>query len=267
MSTELVSIAQYAALLLGGMLVLLFGVALLLRDNSIIDSAYGPLFVILMWSLAVLWDYWDWRQSLLLGLVTLWGLRLGIRILRKNWRKPEDFRYATWREAWTQRGMLYFFFRSLGQIYGLQGLVVMSVSLPIFIVFSQAQTPLTLLNWVGLGLWSIGFFFEAVGDWQLDRFLRDPANRGKIMTLGLWRFTRHPNYFGEATMWWGIWIIVLGMPWSPLAILSPLLITFLLLRVSGIPMLEKRFAGHPDWEAYQKRTKAFFPWFPKKLAE
>lgn len=267
MPTELLHLASYAALFLGLILLLVFGLALWIENNSIIDIAYGPLLVLIAWQLAFFWEYWSVRQEFLLAMITLWGLRLGIRIFRKNWGKPEDFRYRAWREAWIKRGMLYFFFRSLGQIYLLQGAVVLIVGLPIFIAFSQVQTPFTWINWAGLGLWVIGFFFESVGDWQLDRFIRNRANTGKIMTTGLWRYTRHPNYFGEVTMWWGIFLFVIGLPLAALSFLSPLLMTFLLLKVSGIPMLEARFAGQSDWEKYKKKTNTFFPWWPKKLVE
>lgn len=265
MLIELLHTVSFIALLLGAFLLVVFGLALFLENNSIIDIVYGPLFVIALWSLALFWEHWSDRQWLLIVLITLWGLRLGLRILRKNWRKPEDFRYHAWREAWTKRGMLYFFFRSLTQIYLLQGMVVLIVLAPVLLTFSQAQAPLMWFNYFGAGLWLIGFFFEAVGDWQLDRFIRNPDNQGKIMTSGLWRYTRHPNYFGESTMWWGIFLLVLGLPLSPLALVSPLLITFLLLKVSGIPMLEARFAGRPDWEEYKRKTSAFLPWFPKKI--
>ncbi len=265
MLIEFLHTVSFIALLLGAFLLVVFGLALFLENNSIIDIVYGPLFVIALWSLALFWEHWSDRQWLLIVLITLWGLRLGLRILRKNWRKPEDFRYHAWREAWTKRGMLYFFFRSLTQIYLLQGMVVLIVLAPVLLTFSQTQVPLMWLNYLGAGLWLIGFFFEAVGDWQLDRFIQNSANQGKLMTSGLWRYTRHPNYFGESTMWWGIFFLVLGLPLSPLALVSPLLITFLLLKVSGIPMLEARFAGRPDWEEYKRKTSAFFPWFPKKI--
>ena len=265
MLTEFLPVMSFAVLLLASALLVVFGLALFLENNSIIDIAYGLFFVLVTWNLALFWNELTLRQWILLVLITVWGLRLSLRILRKNWKKPEDFRYRAWREAWTRRGKLYFFFRSLVQIYLLQGSVVLIVLTPVLIAFSQAQTPLTWLNFVGIVIWGTGFFFELVGDWQLDRFIRNPENNGKIMTSGLWKFTRHPNYFGEASMWWGIWLFVLGLPLSLMAIASPLLITFLLLKVSGIPMLEKRWAGQPDWEEYKKRTSAFVPWFPKKL--
>ncbi len=261
---EYLQLLSYTALLLGCALLVVFGLALFLENNSIIDIFYGPLFVVVSGILAQFWDQWSWRQLIILGLITVWGVRLGVRILLKNWRKPEDFRYRAWRIAWQKNGMLYFFFRSFGQIYLLQGAVILVVLTPVLIVFSQVQEPLTWFNWLGVIVWCAGFLFEAVGDFQLDRFARRPENQGKIIMTGLWHFTRHPNYFGEATMWWGIFFFVLGMPLAPLAVLSSVLITFLLLRVSGIPLLEAKWAGRADWEEYKKKTNAFLPWFPRK---
>ncbi len=265
MLLEYLNLLSYAALLISCAMLVVFGLALLLEDNSIVDIAYGPLFVLVTWTVAFFWSDWSWRQLILLGLITLWGMRLGIRIFLKNWRKPEDFRYRSWRTAWQQNGMLYFFFRSLGQIYLLQGAVVLGVLTPVLVAFSQPQSPLLWFNWAGVILWLIGFFFETIGDFQLDRFVKKSENQGKLMMSGLWRFTRHPNYFGEATMWWGIWLIIVGMPLTQLALLSPFIITTLLLKVSGIPMLEAKWEGRPDWEEYKKKTSAFFPWFPKKM--
>jgi steroid 5-alpha reductase family enzyme len=257
-------IVLFAALVLGISLIAVMVIAFHRMDNGVMDIFYGLGFVILLWTIASLWQEWSVRQVLVLVLVTLWGMRLALRIFLKNRGKPEDFRYRAWREAWTKRGMLYFFLRSLFQIYLLQGAVILVVSLPVLVVFSQVQLPMGWLNWLGLSLWGIGFFFEVVGDWQLDRFVRSPDNKGKIMQSGLWRYTRHPNYFGEAVMWWGLALFVSGLPWSSLAFASPLLITYLLTRVSGIPLLEARWVGHPDWEAYKRKTSVFIPWFPKR---
>ncbi|MCX6567641.1 MAG: DUF1295 domain-containing protein, partial [Candidatus Aminicenantes bacterium] len=113
-------------------------------------------------------------------------------------------------------------------------------------------------------VWVVGFLFEAIGDAQLARFKRDPANRGKIMDRGLWNYSRHPNYFGESLMWWGIFLLALNVPGGWTTIMSPVLITFLLVRVSGVPLLEKKYAGNADFQAYSRRTSAFVPWFPKK---
>lgn len=261
----LFSATVFSGLILFGYMLAILAIALVRRDNGIVDSAYGLGFVLVTGVLFLGWERPDLRQWLFMILVALWGLRLSVRIFFKNRSKPEDFRYRAWREAWTQRSMLYFFLRSLLQIYLLQGGVILIVLAPVLVVFSQTQVALGWWNWLGLGLWCLGFFFEAVGDWQLDRFIKNPANQGKIMSTGLWSLTRHPNYFGEATMWWGIWLLVLGVSLSSVALVSPILITFLLLKVSGIPMLEAKWAGRPDWEEYKKRTNAFFPWLPKRI--
>lgn len=265
--TDFIDVARFSALLLAAYLTIVVVIALIRQDNSLMDIAYGAGFVLIAWCLAFMWPMWTDRQAIILACVTVWGVRLTTRILMKNWGKDEDFRYKSWRDEWTKKGMLYFFFRSLGQIYFLQGAIILIVSLPVMIVFVTTQAPLEWYNWVGLAVWGIGFFFEFVGDLQLDRFIRNPINKGKIMTAGLWRYTRHPNYFGEATMWWGLFLVVLGLPLSHLAIASPILITFLLTQVSGIPMLEAHWKGRPDWEVYRAKTSAFLPWFPKRTIE
>lgn len=261
-----VDITSFAAIVLCLYLIIVMVIALLKENNGVMDIAYGGGFVLVVWSVALLWPEWTERKAILTSCITLWGLRLMTRIFLKNWKKPEDFRYRAWREEWVKKGMLYFFLRSLSQIYILQGIIVLIVSLPVLITFSSYEglTSLSWYNWLGLLLWCIGFFFEVVGDWQLDRFIRNPENKGQIMTRGLWKYTRHPNYFGEATMWWGLFFVVFGLPYAALAVASPLLITFLLTKVSGIPMLEKHWEGRPDWEVYKAKTSAFIPWFPKK---
>jgi len=264
--SDFLDVVNFVGLVLAVYLMATMIVAFFREDNSIIDIVYGSAFVLIAWCLAFMWPGWNERQMIILACVTVWGVRLTTRILMKNWGKPEDFRYRAWREEWKKNGMLYFFFRSLGQIYTLQGGVILVVSLPVLVVFTTTQSPLEWYNWLGFGIWAIGFFFESVGDYQLDSFIRNGENAGKIMTGGLWKYTRHPNYFGEATMWWGLFLVILGLPLSEIALLSPITITFLLTQVSGIPMLEARFAGRPDWEAYKKRTNPFIPWFPRKEA-
>lgn len=265
--SDFLDVLKFAGLVLSVYLMVTVVIALFRQDNSIMDIVYGSAFVLIAWCLAFLWQGWSIQQMIVLVCVSVWGIRLTTRILFKNWGKPEDFRYRSWREEWQKKGMLYFFFRSLGQIYLLQGVVILVVSLPVLVIFSTTQGPIAWFNWLGLGLWVMGFIFESTGDYQLDRFIRNPANAGKLMTTGLWKYTRHPNYFGEATMWWGLFLVVLGLPLSELVLASPMLITFLLTQVSGIPMLEARWAGRPDWEEYKKRTNAFIPWFPKSIGQ
>jgi steroid 5-alpha reductase family enzyme len=254
----------FPALILVLCMVALFLGALVVKDNSIIDIAYGPLFV-----LAGAVSYLGLaeghpRQVLLMTMIGLWGLRLGTHIfLRKRGEQGEDPRYRQWRESWAKS----FVWRSFLQIFMLQGAVIYLVGLPLLLVIDQPGGSLGVLDLLGGLIWLTGFLFEAVGDWQLLRFKRDPANRGKIMQQGLWRYTRHPNYFGEAILWWGVFLVACATPWGLLALVSPLLINFLLLKVSGIPMLEARYAGRRDFEAYRQRTNAFFPWFPQVRRE
>jgi steroid 5-alpha reductase family enzyme len=145
----------------------------------------------------------------------------------------------------------------------LQGLFLLITAYPVMLINHSKETGIVLLDVIGVIVWLKGFFFEAVGDYQLSKFKRNAGNKGKIMTRGLWRYTRHPNYFGETAMWWGIFLMALSVRYGWTAIVSPLMITFLLLRVSGITMLEKKYVGNKEFEEYAKRTSAFFPWFPK----
>jgi steroid 5-alpha reductase family enzyme len=240
---------------------LVFCLAMAVRDNSIVDIAYGLAFLLVGWSGYLAHGSGHGRQLLLLSLLTLWGLRLAVHItLRKRGETGEDFRYRQWRHTWGKT----FVWRSFLQIFMLQGAVVLLVALPVLLVVHQPGGPLTLLDLAGGLLWLLGFSFEAVGDWQLLRFKANPANKGRIIQHGLWRYTRHPNYFGEATLWWGFFVIGLGGGHGVVGIVSPLLIGFLLLKVSGIPMLEAKYAGNPEYETYKARTSGFFPWRPRE---
>lgn len=250
----------FTILILLVFMTLLFVVALQVKDNSIVDVAYGLAFVLVGWSAYLYQGGFHPRQLLLLALITLWGLRLAGHIfLRKRGETGEDFRYRQWREQWGET----FFRRSFLQIFMLQGTVVWLVSLPVLLVSNQPGGALGGLDLLGVSIWLFGFGFEAIGDWQLLHFKRNPGNRGRLIQGGLWRYTRHPNYFGEATLWWGIFLLACSAPLGWLAVISPLLINFLLLRVSGIPMLEAKYVGNPEFESYKNKTNAFFPWLPK----
>lgn len=243
---------------------LLFLLALQRHDNSIVDIGYGIAFVLAVGAAFLFAANGHPRQWLLLALIGIWGSRLAIHIfLRKQGENGEDFRYRRWRENWGKS----FFWRSYLQIFLLQGAVVFLVCLPALLVMRQPGGPLGLFDLLGGLVWALGFGFEAVADWQLLHFKRDPRNRGRILQGGLWRYCRHPNYFGEALLWWGIYLIALGAGAGLAALVSPLLIGFLLLRVSGVPMLEAKQAQDPRFRDYQRRTHAFFPWFPKGTGE
>ena len=248
-----------ATLILLVFMTAVFMLALFVEDNSIVDIAYGPAFVLSCLAAFLSSGSGHPRQILAMGLVTVWGFRLAVHILMRKSGKGEDFRYRRWREEWGET----FVWRSFLQIYMLQGAVVFVVALPILLIINNPGEDLGLLDLCGVLVWLFGFGFEAVGDWQLLQFKKNLANRGHIIQSGLWRFTRHPNYFGEATLWWGVFLIALGAPYGGVAIVSPILIDFLLLKVSGIPMLEEKYEGNAEFEAYKRRTNAFFPWFPK----
>jgi steroid 5-alpha reductase family enzyme len=239
---------------------LVFILALARKNNGVVDIAWGPGFILVGFVVLIVHGQGQARQWLALALVLVWGGRLALHIFRRNRGREEDFRYAAWRRQWGR----YFVIRSFGQIFMLQGLLLLLVIAPVLLVVGQRQPPLNPLDLLGVLVWLTGFSFETVGDRQLAAFIKKPASRGKLMTTGLWRFTRHPNYFGEAALWWGMAMIALSAPRGWLGLIGPAVITFLLLFVSGVPLLEKKYRGRPDWEQYKKRTPVFFPWFPKK---
>jgi steroid 5-alpha reductase family enzyme len=236
-----------------------FVLAMYLKDNSIVDVAYGLAFILASWAAFLAHGSGHPRQFLVLVLVTLWGARLAVHILLRKSGEGEDFRYRQWREAWGKT----FVWRSYLQIFMLQGAVVVAVALPVLLIINNPGRALGMLDLAGVVIWLFGFSFEAVGDWQLLRFKKAPENRGRIIQTGLWRYTRHPNYFGEATLWWGLFLIALNVPYGALTVASPVLIDVLLLKVSGIPMLEAKYQGNAEFEAYKQRTNAFLPWFPR----
>ena len=237
----------------------LFVVALIRKRNDIADVGWGVGFILV--GISSLWFNGNMtpRKALLLGLVVIWGLRLGIHIGMRNRGKKEDYRYKQWRDDWGDTWVI----RSYLQVFLLQGLFMLLITFPIVLANTYDVRALGLLDLIGVVVWATGFFFEAVGDYQLTQFLSNPANKGKIMRYGLWQYTRHPNYFGEVTQWWGVFLIVLSVPNGWMGIIGPLTISLLILKVSGIPLLEKPFEGNPEWEDYKSRTSVFLPWFPK----
>ncbi len=244
-----------------------FALAIIKKDNSIIDIAYGPAFLVagtlIAWLSAQSTTLAPHAVTILLFMY-IWGLRLATRIFMKNKSKGEDFRYKAWRDTWMKKGKAYFYIRSYLQIFLLQGLVVSIVLLPLTLTV-QEQGSLITLSILGMGVWIVGFLFESIGDAQLDAFIKSKnIHKGKIMQSGLWKYTRHPNYFGESSMWWGIALIAFASSGNAIVFLSPILITYLLLYVSGIPMLEKRWAGDLEWELYKAKTSPFLPLPPKE---
>lgn len=240
-----------------------FVVALVKKDNSVADIAWGLGFVLVAGVTLARGADPAARSVLASSFVFIWGIRLALHILLRNRKRGEDPRYAAWRAKWGR----WFVVRSYLQVFLLQGLFLLIISSAVILIntsVSVSPHPLGLLDLAGTVVWVVGFLFEAAGDAQLAHFKRDPENRGKIMNRGLWKYTRHPNYFGESLMWWGIFLLALSLPYGWTAVASPVLITFLLVRVSGIPMLEKKYAGNAEFQAYARRTSAFVPWPPKK---
>ena len=222
------------------LMALLWLVSLQLKNSSIVDIFWGTGFVVLNWLYFALAPEGNLARKLLLGaLVTVWGLRLSIHILQRNWGKEEDFRYRKWREENGARWWWWSFF----QVFLLQGVLMWIISAPL-LAAQRGTAPLGLLDGLGVLVWLVGFYFEAAGDAQLARFKADPANKGKVMDRGVWRFTRHPNYFGDAAQWWGFYLIAAaaGGWWT---VLSPAIMTLFLLRVSGVALLEKTMETRP----------------------
>ena len=232
-------------------------ISLRLRDASIVDVFWGAGFTILAIFYAVTTDGLPARQLMLSALVVIWGIRLSVHILRRNTGKPEDPRYAAWRVA----GGESYWWKSYFKVFLLQGVLMWLIAMPLLVAqASPTADNLTVLDGLGAAVWAIGFLFESVGDAQLSRFKADPANRGKVLQSGLWRYTRHPNYFGDAVVWWGYFLIALAVPGGAWTIFSPLLMTFLLMRVSGVTLLEKGLKqSKPGYAEYVARTSAFFP--------
>lgn len=232
--------------------------SLVMRDISVVDVAWGLGFVAIAWVVFLVADGAEARKLLVAGLVTVWGLRLSLHLARRHSREGADFRYEELQRS-SRPGLA-----SLGSVFAVQALGLWVVSLPL----QAAQVPaepagLTALDFAGVAVWAIGMLFEAVGDLQLDRFRRDPGNQGKVMEGGLWRYTRHPNYFGDLCVWWGVFLIALAGSGEWWTIAGPLMMSCILLRISGVPVMERRLERKPGYADYAHRTSAFWPRPPR----
>lgn len=243
-------------LLIWGYMTLLFIGSIIKRDMSIVDIGWGMGFVGCAWyALSSVTEY-NARMLLVTLLITLWGVRLSTYLLLRNYGKPEDKRYTALRASWGAHAVLISYFK----VFMLQGVLMLIIATPAIITAYAPAQPIAWYSLCGIVLWIVGFLFQAIGDAQLHHFLHTQNRTARILTTGLWRYTRHPNYFGELAMWWGIFILVVPVSWGWLAVISPLTISFLLLYVSGIPMLEKPFEHDPEFQAYKMRTSALVPW-------
>ena len=247
-----------AALMVGTWLV-----SLVLRNASIVDITWGLGFVVVAWVSALRADAASGAASLMVAMVTVWGLRLGVYLFWRNHGNGEDYRYVAMRRRWGKR----FWLISLATVFVLQGALMWIVSLPVQVAHvgdarDGALAGVALV--IGLALYAIGLLFEVVGDAQLARFKADPTNEGKVMRSGLWRYTRHPNYFGDACVWWGVGIVAQAVTGTWWALLGPLVMNILLLRVSGVALLERSLRKRkPDYAEYVRTTSAFVPRPPR----
>ena len=245
-----------------GLMIVLWIVSVIRRDASIVDPWWSIGFVLIGANTA-------WQtgltpgKSLLLALVITWGVRLWLHLLVRSIGKPEDVRYQAFRQKY---GPGRYWWVSFFQVFVLQGMLVVAISAPLQVILgAPAPDDLTWWDAVGTAVFVVGFGFEALGDWQLTEFRRNPANRGRILDSGVWRLTRHPNYFGDATAWWGMFLIAASGGWALLTVASPVLMTWLLTSVSGKPMLEHRLhRSREGYDDYVARTPGFVPRRPRR---
>jgi steroid 5-alpha reductase family enzyme len=231
-----------------------------LRRNDVADVAWGAGFLVLALAGQFAVAAISIRGLLVLALVTIWGMRLSLHIGLRNRGKPEDPRYRKWRKEWGVHATARAFF----QVFLLQGFLAVVILLPLTYILAHQNPDISWLDALGATVWLVGFVFEVVGDLQLARFKNNPGRQGRFITSGLWKYTRHPNYFGEVTLWWGVWLIACSVPGGWRTVFGPGTITVLILFVSGIPLLEKKYEGNTEFKEYQRRTSAFFPLPPKR---
>jgi steroid 5-alpha reductase family enzyme len=240
------------------MMLVMWVASVVTRDASLVDRVWGLAFVVLAWTYAIVVDTWTDRTVLALVLVTVWGARLSLFITWRNWGHGEDARYAAMRARRPDT----FPRRSLVSVFLLQALLAWLISVPLLGVIVSGEGRLGWLDLLAVGVWVVGFVFEAGGDAQLARFLADPANRGRVMDRGLWRYTRHPNYFGDVVVWWSFLLLTVaaGAWWG---VFGTLLMTFLIVKVSGVALTDRRMARsgstREGYDEYVRRTNVFFP--------
>lgn len=237
------------------------------RRNDIVDVLWGPSFLLACAGGLIGEKLCDRPVDLgiveyaVLGFLSLWGLRLGYHIgQRFIGKSSEDVRYNNWRKQWGKTWL----WRSYLQVFILQPVILMMIVMALLNALSLAPRALTFGVAFGALVFIFGFIFEAVGDEQLRRFMKNPSNKGRIMDQGLWAWSRHPNYFGEVVQWWGLWLMCVSSVEDWWTILSPLTITFLILKVSGVSMLEELMMKRPGFKEYGERTSVFFPRPPKR---
>jgi steroid 5-alpha reductase family enzyme len=241
---------------------MLWLVSIRLKNVSIVDPFWGLGFIVVTILYNLLGEGFEVRKILVLAMVTIWGLRLSIYLFWRNSGKGEDFRYRQFRKDFGEKR---YWWISYFQVFVLQGFLMWLISAPLLAAqYYGSAASLGWLDFLGILLWVVGFTFEAGGDFQLTLFKSNPENGGKVLNTGFWRYTRHPNYFGDAAVWWGYACICMAAG-SFIPVLGSLLMTALIIKVSGVTLLEKTLKNSkPGYADYVRRTSAFIPWFPKK---
>ena len=273
MLTDIFVYFAHAAVIVFGALTLLWALSVALKDASLVDVFWGFGFLLVATaSLYIVPEKTDYL-ILLAALPIIWGLRLTLYLAKRNLGHGEDKRYIAMKKRAEKKGMSEktWRLRSLFTIYWGQGLLIMIVSAPIWLAMATGQNieKIGILAYLGTALWLIGFLFEAVGDWQLATFLKanknyeGPIENKPVLDKGLWKYTRHPNYFGNACMWWGIWLVACQAPWGWATIFAPIIMNLLLVKVSGKDLLERSLKKRPAYVDYMERTSGFFPKPPK----
>lgn len=251
-----------AAFIILILVTILWIISIIIKNVSIVDLFWGFGYAVINAFYFFTADDFNPRRIVLLALVSIWGLRLTIHLSIRNIGKGEDFRYQEFRQTYGPKRYWWF---SYFQTFLLQGFLMMLVSLPLLGAnFGKNMEALNWLDYTGIIVWTIGFLFEAGGDAQLRRFKMNPENKGKVLDSGFWKFTRHPNYFGDAVIWWSFAIFSIASEnyWY---IIGSFIMTFLLLKVSGVALLEKTLTKSKlQYDEYIRKTNSFFPWFPKK---
>lgn len=241
-------------------ILLVYAIAQFIKDNSIVDIAWGIGFIIAM-AISFFESQKFYTQNLLVNtMVVIWGLRLAFYIFLRHSGKGEDYRYKEMRDGWGKNAML----MALLKVFLPQAIVMYIIAFPVLAVNSNPHTEIQITDITGVIIWLLGFFFEAVGDAQMYVYKKNPGNKGKVMKYGLWKYTRHPNYFGEATMWWGIFVLAIPSGYWYLSLLSPIMITLLIIKVTGVELLEKKYKDNPEYQDYILKTSSFIPLPPKK---
>ena len=258
----MITLFSQAALIILTFVTLLWIWSIFIKNVSIVDIFWGLGFVVVNTFYVFMSGELNARKILILTLVSIWGLRLAIYLAFRNIGKGEDFRYQEFRKNYGPKRYWWF---SFFQTFLLQGALIMIVSLPLLgINSSTSNGTLNVLDYIGIAVWLIGFTFEAGGDFQLARFKNNLKNNGKVLNTGFWKYTRHPNYFGDSAVWWAyaIFSIAAGSYWQ---IIGAIIMTLLIIKISGVRLLEKTLKeSKPQYRDYIKKTNSFFPWFPKK---